>query len=146
MNIKMMLDPDDPMRDALQGMGITDDPASEYCIFRKSRNVGYIQGRKEDQTFYVDVKTLIFIESLGHDIILHTRDGAYRSSERLKSLESILDPGSFLRISNSVIVNLKEIKRIESSVFQRFVLHLTSGDRVDVTRSYYYIFKEKIGI
>lgn len=146
MKIKMMLDPDDPARTQLESLGLTDDASSEYCIFRKSRNVSYVQGKKDDQTFYIDVKGIIYIESMGHDVMLHTRDGIYGSPERLKSLEDILDPDTFLRVSNSAIVNLKQIKRIESSVFQKFVLHLSNGDRVDVTRSYYYIFKEKIGI
>ena len=83
---------------------------------------------------------------MGHDIIIHATDGTYNSAERLKALEQVLPADRFLRISNSAIVNLKKIKRIESSLLQKFILHLTNGSKVDVTRSYYYIFRERIGI
>jgi hypothetical protein len=29
---------------------------------------------------------------------------------------------------------------------QKFTLHLTNGSKVDVTRGYYYIFRDKLGI
>ncbi|WP_034448489.1 LytTR family DNA-binding domain-containing protein [Butyrivibrio sp. AE2032] len=146
MNIKLMLDPDDPMRASLQNMGITDDPESEYLLIRRGSGVNYIAGKKEDQQFYLDVKDICFIESMGHDIIIHTTDGTYNSGERLKALEQVLPADRFLRVSNSAIVNLKKIKRIESSLLQKFILHLTNGSKVDVTRSYYYIFRDRIGI
>ena len=146
MDIKMMLDPDDKMRKALEALGIKDSQDSEYEIRRRGSGLRYLQGRKEDQQFYISVDDIFFIESMGHDILLHTRDDIYNSSERLKSLEVILDPDKFLRISNSVIVNLKQVKRIESSLMQKFILHLTNGSKVDVTRGYYYIFRDKLGI
>jgi len=146
MNIKMLLDPEDPIRENLEGMGITDDPNSSYVLSRTGNGVNYISVRKDDQQFYIDVKEIIFIESMGHDILIYATDGIYRSGDRLKSLEQVLPADRFLRVSNSSIVNLKRIKRIESSIMQKFILHMTNGSRVDVTRSYYYIFRERIGI
>lgn len=146
MDIKMMLDPDDQMRKELEAMGIRDAQDSEYEIRRRGKCLRYLPGRKEDQQFYISVEDIIFIESMGHDILIHTRDDIYNTSERLKNLEVILDPDKFLRISNSVIVNLKQVKRIESSLMQKFILHMTSGGKVDVTRGYYYIFRDKLGI
>ena len=146
MDIKMMLDPDDPMRKSLEELGIRDDPGSSYVISRQGAGVNFIPGKRDSQQFYVDVKDIIYIESLGHDVIIHTADGTYNSSDRLKTLLEVLPAESFLRVSNSAIVNIKKIKRIESSILQKFVLHMTGGARVDVTRSYYYIFRDRLGI
>ena len=146
MNIKLMLDPNDPMKAELQSMGITDDPESEYLLVRRGAGVNYIAGKKDDQQFYLDVNDICFIESMGHDILIHTSDGIYNSGDRLKALEQVLPADRFLRVSNSAIINLKKIKRIESSLLQKFILHMTNGSKVDVTRSYYYIFRERIGI
>ncbi len=146
MNIKMMLDPDDPMRKSLEDLGIRDDMDSDYVIRRLGTNVRFLAGKKDDQQFFIDVADIIYIESMGHDILLHTKDVTYTSSERLKNLETILDPDKYLRVSNSVIVNIKQVKRIESSLMQKFILHMTNGSKVDVTRSYYYIFRDRLGI
>ena len=146
MNIKLMLDPNDPIRAELQAMGIVDDSESEYLLVRRGTGVNYIAGKKDDQQFFLDVNDICFIESMGHDIFIHTSDGSYNSGDRLKALEQVLPADRFLRVSNSAIVNLKKIKRIESSLLQKFILHMTNGSKVDVTRSYYYIFRERIGI
>ncbi len=141
-----MLDPDDPMRKSLEDLGIRDDMDSDYVIRRLGTNVRFLAGKKDDQQFFIDVSDIIYIESMGHDILLHTKDVTYTSSERLKNLETILDPDKYLRVSNSVIVNIKQVKRIESSLMQKFILHMTNGSKVDVTRSYYYIFRDRLGI
>ena len=146
MNIKLMLDPEDPMRKSLEELGIRDDPDSQYIISRQGAGVNYVAGRKEDQQFYIDVKEIVFIESMGHDVLIHAADGIYNSGDRLKTLEQVLPADRFLRVSNSAIVNMKKIKRIESSIMQKFILHMTNGSKVDVTRSYYYIFRDRIGI
>lgn len=146
MNIKLMLDPNDPLRAELSNMGITDNPESEYLLIRRGTGVNYIAGKRDDQQFFLDVNDICFIESMGHDIIIYAADGTYNSGDRLKALEQVLPADKFLRVSNSAIVNLKKIKRIESTLLQKFILHMTNGSKVDVTRSYYYIFRERIGI
>ncbi len=146
MDIKMLLDPDDPMRVALDKAGFRDDQDSDYIIRKRSEYSSYLAGKRLEQQFFVSVKDIVFIESIGHDVIIHTRDEEYCCAERLKFLETVLDPDVFLRVSNSSIVNLKHIKRIESALLQKFVLHMTGNVKVDVTRSYYYIFRDRIGI
>ena len=146
MKIKLLLDPNDPIRADLLKSGIEDDPESGYILIRKGVGVNYIAGKREDQQFYLDISDVCFIESMGHDILIHTSDGTYNSGDRLKALEQVLPADRFLRVSSSAIVNLKMIRRIESTLMQKFILHMSNGSKVDVTRSYYYIFRERIGI
>lgn len=146
MNIKLLLDPDDPIRTQLDKLGITDDPNAEYQLTRRNKGVNYIQCRSGEQQFFVDVKEVVFIESLAHDILIHTGGEVYNSRESLRYYETILDSELFLRISNSCIINRKKIRRIESSILQKFVLHMSDGSKVEVTRSYYYHFKDVFGI
>ncbi len=146
MKIKLLLDPNDPIRADLLKSGIEDDPESEYILIRKGVGVNYIAGKREDQQFYLDISDVCFIESMGHDILIHTSDGTYNSGDRLKALEQVLPADRFLRVSSSAIVNLKMIRRIESTLMQKFILHMSNGSKVDVTRNYYYIFRDRIGI
>ena len=146
MKLRILLDPNDDLRKELESLGITDDESSEYILTRKNMSVNFIQVKKDDRLFYIDVSDIVYIESLGHDVYVHTADDTYVTRERLKQLEKLLDPEQFLRVSSSAIINTKQIKQIEASIFQKFILHMQNGARVDVTRSYYYIFKDRFNI
>lgn len=146
MKLRILLDPNDDLRKELESLGITDDESSEYILTRKNMSVNFIQVKKDDRLFYIDVSDIVYIESLGHDVYVHTADDNYVTRERLKQLEKLLDPEQFLRVSSSAIINTKQIKQIEASIFQKFILHMQNGARVDVTRSYYYIFKDRFNI
>ncbi len=146
MKLKVMLSSDDPIMEELRKLNIEIDDRSEYVLTRREMDLNYLPAKNGEQTFYISIDDIIFIESLGHDVMLHTKDGVYVTKERLKTLERMLDPDDFLRVSNSSIVSIKNIRRIEASILQKFILHMSNGDKVDVTRSYYYIFKDRFNI
>ena len=146
MKLKVMLSSDDPIMEELRKLNIEIDDRSEYVLTKREMDLNYLPAKNDEQTFYISIDDIIFIESLGHDVMLHTKDGVYVTKERLKTLERMLDPDDFLRVSNSSIVSIKNIRRIEASILQKFILHMSNGDKVDVTRSYYYIFKDRFNI
>jgi len=94
----------------------------------------------------ISADEIILIESFGHDIIIHTPQGRFKAGERLYQLERLLNPERFLRISNSVIVARNGIKRIIPALSSKFILTMSNGQSVDVTRGYYGIFKDRLGI
>ena len=146
MKLKVILDMDDPVMEELRKLNIEIDESSEYVLTRREMDLNYLPARDGEQTFFIAIGDIIYIESLGHDVMIHTMDGTYITRERLKALERMLDPDDFLRVSNSAIVSVKSIRRIEASILQKFILHMANGDKVDVTRSYYYIFKDRFNI
>ena len=146
MKLKIQLDPGDPLWEELRNAGIEQDAGSEYILSRRGSAVRFLSARREEQSFFVPVQDVLYIDSLGHDVMIHARDGVYTTRDRLKQLEKDLDPDIFLRVSNSAIVNMRAIRRIEASILQKFILHMANGDKVDVTRSYYYIFRERFNI
>lgn len=98
--------------------------------------------KKEDETIIVPLEDIIYIESLGHNVFLHLDKDQYKVSKRLYQLESELPENQFIRISNSIIIARNAIKKIKPALSCKFILTLKNGDRVDVTRTYYYKFKE----
>ena len=108
--------------------------------------LNYLSVKKDDQSFFINVEDVVYIESLGHDVIIHSNEETYITKERLKQLERLLNPDVFLRVSNSSIISIKHLKKIEASLLQKFILHMSNGDKVDVTRSYYQIFRNKLHI
>lgn len=123
------------------------DNDADLILSEKERYVEFLIGKADHHTMCrIKTDDIVFIESFGKQVVLHTLDAEYNISERLKQLESMLDPERFLRISNSVIICCTYVKKIKPTLTSKFILTLSNGSAVDVTRSYYYIFRERFGI
>ena len=92
------------------------------------------------------VGEIISIETRGRGVEAYTLERAYQTGERLYQLLRDLDPERFLRVSNSSVIARDKVRRITPTLSMRFILTMADGRRVDVTRSYYYMFKEAFGI
>ena len=136
------------LKNVLLQLGITVSDSADLVLHEVNRFAdNLIVKRQEDGSHHVvPVSEIIIIESFGHTVEVHTNRGSYRSSDRLYQLTNLLDPDKFLRISNSVIIAKGKVKQITPSLSMKFSLTMENGKRVDVTRSYYYIFKEAFGI
>jgi len=138
----------DEIEHELISKGFVLDEDADLILTEKDLFIDYLIVRSDMDNERVRISTdeIIVIESFGHDIVIHTSQGSFRTSERLYQLERLLNPEQFLRISNSVIVAKNKIKRITPTLSSKFILTMTNGKTVDVTRSYYGIFKDRIGI
>ena len=116
-----------------------------------------IEGKDAMDAFYEQTKNgeklrlkseeIIFIESFGHSVVIHSTDGeCYYALDRLYQLTSILDNTKFIRVSNCAIIARLHVKRIKPSISMKFILTMSDGSLVDVTRSYYSSFKDFFGI
>lgn len=136
------------IKNALLDRGITVSDSAELVLYEADRYTDnlIVKGQGDSARFVVPASEIIIIESFGHTVEVHTKSGTYRSCDRLYQLANLLDPDKFLRISNSVIIAKDKVKQITPSLSMKFSLTMENGKRVDVTRSYYYIFKEAFGI
>lgn len=105
-----------------------------------------IECRDGEGIFFVNTESICYIESIGHDVYLNTNDKKYKTRYRIYQLEKLLPSDRFIRISNSVIIKKNSIRHIKPALSCKFYLTLTNGAVVDVTRTYYYKFKEFYGI
>lgn len=79
-------------------------------------------------------------------VIAETMRGAYTLRARLYELEQRLDRHSFVRISNSEVVNLKMVKRFDLSVSGTICVTLSNGIVTYVSRRYVAKIKQILGI
>lgn len=79
----------------------------------------------------IKIDDLFYIESFGHDIIYHCKDGNYKTKERksMKMLEKELSLYSFARCNVSYLVNLKYL-----SVVNGNDLILTNNEKLTISR------------
>lgn len=63
----------------------------------------------------ISSRDILYLESLGHNITIHTLNETIQITDTMKNLETKLDPQSFYRCSNSFIVNMNHVQGIEAN-------------------------------
>ena len=129
-----------------KGIEINDD--AEYILIEKDRTVGHISVKKPDNgdKVFISVDDIMYIESYGHQIEITTKDGMFLGRDPLYQLEGLLDKKQFTRVSKSSIIANRHVKRINPSLAMKFILIMSDGRRIEVTRNYYASFKEAFHI
>jgi two-component system, LytTR family, response regulator len=92
--------------------------------------------RSPERAFFLRTDTIDYIEAAGKFVHLHVGRTVHALRESMAELEQELDPGRFLRISRSVIVNLDRIQEIQPWFQGDYVLILSDGTKLTSTRGY----------
>lgn len=103
-------------------------------------------GFREDRVEILDQPTIIRIYALAGKIYGVTDRGEFNLRMRLYELEERLDKNSFIRISNSEIINLKHAKRFDLNLAGTICVSLSDGKTVYVSRRYVTKIKQILGI
>ena len=132
----------------LAGCGIEIDDDADFVL---SENNKYpdrllVKDTLSNERLVLPVEDIVLIETFRHTVEVNTQNKTYQALDRLYKVLNLLDPEKFLRISNSVVIAKDKVKSISPTLSMKFILTMTNGKKVDVTRSYYYIFKEYFDI
>ena len=138
----------DEIKKALTERGIEIDDTADLVLSESNRfpdNL-IVKDVAKNERVVLPVEDIAYIETYGHIVEVHTQNETYQAMDRLYKIVNQLDPDKFLRISNSVVIAKSKVKQISTTLSMKFVLTMANGKKVDVTRSYYYIFKDSFGI
>ncbi len=94
----------------------------------------------------LDALEMMYLESFGDEIYMHTTHESQRIRQPLYQLEEILNPYGFVRIGKSFIVNMNKIRYIRTGFNAKLDLELTDGTHLEVSRSFVNQFKNALGI
>ncbi len=87
----------------------------QQLLSSKTNGGRKISAFMNDTEYYLDLKTIIFMEADGNYISIHTMGEIYRTRQKLYELEEIL-PRDFIRVSKSTIVNTQLVASIKKNV------------------------------
>ena len=104
-----------------------------------------IQVTKDRSTYFCKPTQMYYIESVDKHTYIYTKGDCYECRERLYELEEKLGP-YFVRISKSMIVNLRKIQNVSAEPGGRMVAVLLNAERVIISRSYVKEIKRRLGI
>ena len=103
-------------------------------------------GFREDALEILEQTEIIRIYAAAGKVYAVTQKGEYTMRLRLYELEERLDKNSFVRISNSEIINLKMAKRFDLSFAGTICVTLANGTSAYVSRRYVSKIKHILGI
>lgn len=72
--------------------------------------------KNKASTFKIAQKDILYIESEGHHLHIHTKNETITTSNTLKNMESLLDSSTFFRSNSGYIVNLAHVEKIEGNI------------------------------
>ena len=148
MKIKLRLNKitKESIQDKLKEKNIEVSEESKLILTEEDYVGDTLECRDEEGIVIVNTEDICYIESVAHDVYVHIDNMTYKTKLRIYQLEKLLPSDRFIRISNSIIIRKNSIRHIKPALSCKFYLVLTNGDVVDVTRTYYYKFKEFYGI
>ena len=103
-----------------------------------------LSAKKNGEVHLIELKSVLYVESLERNTFIYTDDDVYESNYRLYELESLLGECNFVRVNKSTLLNLNKIKSIKSDIDRRIRVTLENGYQLIISRSYAEEFKSKI--
>ncbi len=105
-----------------------------------------ISGSKDNKIEVIELEDLIRIYASSGKVFAVTHKGEYALRLRLYEIEEKLPPHQFVRISNSEIINLKNVNNFDLSFTGTICVKLANGTITYVSRRYVSKLKKILGI
>ncbi len=99
-----------------------------------SKSLEKIIAQQDNNVFIINVFDIIIFYSEGKSNYCRTQDGVFRIKEKLYFLEDNLPKNSFIRISNSSIVNIDHVKCFNTSIIGSILIKFKDGSEEYVSR------------
>ena len=96
--------------------------------------------------FFLETEEVFYFESVDQKVFAYCRAEVYQTKSRLYELQEELSGRDFVRVSKSIILNLKNIKSLTPAFGGRYEALLKNGEKVIISRQYIGALKEKLGV
>lgn len=101
---------------------------------------------REDETYFLDVAKVIYLESVDRKTFVYTEDAVYESSLKLYELEQQLDEYGFFRANKSCLIQLKYVRSLKADINRKIRVTLENGEQIMASRQYAEGLKKKLGV
>ncbi len=92
--------------------------------------------RSSGKVFFVKMEEIDWVEAADNYVVLHLRNETHILRETMNSIQTRLDPGKFLRVHRSRIVNIERIKELQPWFHGEYLIVLNDGTQLTLSRSY----------
>jgi two-component system LytT family response regulator len=99
--------------------------------------LGRIALRSSGRISFVNVSDLRYVQAAENYVELHLAASRHLLHVPIATLEASLDPAMFLRIHRSFIVNLTQVRELQTGPHGEYIVVLEGGVRLQSSRSYH---------
>jgi two-component system LytT family response regulator len=110
------------------------------------KNIDRIVVKTGTQIKIIPIDTVKYLESYDDYVKIHTKDGMYLKNKTMAFFEKSLDPNQFVRIHRSFIIKVDQLAKLEPYEKDSYIAALTSGEKLNISKSGYARLKQLIGI
>lgn len=103
-------------------------------------------GKYQDETYFINMRDIHYIESVDNLTFLYTGELVYESREKLYFFEEQLINTSFLRISKSTILNMDYLKSVSVMPNYKLEALLSNSEKLVINRHYTKNIKDYLNI
>ena len=101
---------------------------------------------QDKEIAFINNSEIYYFEAVDQKVFVYCKSEVYEVKSKLYELLDTLPSSDFVRISKSVIVNLRKIKRISPALGGRFEALLFNNEILIISRQYVPDFKKSLGI
>lgn len=101
---------------------------------------------KDGGMFFLNPEEVFYFESVEQRVFAYCQTEVYQVKSRLYELQEELPGWDFVRVSKSIILNLKKLKSLTPAFGGRYEALLKNGEKVIISRQYIGVLKEKLGV
>lgn len=105
-----------------------------------------VTGMKDNQTFILDAKAILYVDTVDKHAFLYTTDNVYETPFKLYELEEQLEDSDFFRASKSLIINFNQIKSLRPELGGKMQVIMSNNEKLYVSRQYVTTIKQKLGL
>jgi len=91
--------------------------------------------REGTRVHVLPVAAIDYVEAQDDTLVLHVAGARHRKPQTLTALEAQLDPGRFVRIHRTFLLNVERLARLERYAKDSYLAILTDGTRLPVSRA-----------
>ena len=116
----------------------------EYLMNFMSSPEKKLVGFKEGTQIVIDMKQILYIESVERKTFVYLEDDIVRVEYTLTQLERMLNSIRFFRCSKSMIINIEKVKLLDSLASNRIDATMCNGEHIIISRTYASEFRRRL--
>jgi two-component system, LytTR family, response regulator len=112
---------------------------------RDTQYLSRLSIKEEDGIVFVPVDQILWIEAANKYVVVHTIDHQHILRQTIQSLEDTLDPKQFVRIHRSILVRKAAVRGLHPLFHGDYLVKLSNGVELTLSRSFRGTFFQQIG-
>ncbi|MCI6716673.1 MAG: LytTR family DNA-binding domain-containing protein [Bacilli bacterium] len=103
-----------------------------------------ILGKLNGENYVLTLDQIFYFEAVDNRVFAYCEKEIYEVNYKLQELTELLSQTYFIQTARTIVLNIKQIKKVTTLVNGRILAVLNNGEKMIITRVYAQKFKQKL--